>query len=231
MPEAAQPANPFHIAIDGPAGSGKSTAARGVSRALGITYIDTGAMYRAVALRIRRLGSEDNPAAWPDIARSATLSFEPTASGQHVFLDGEDVEGLIRSPEMSELTSRVSTDPAVRQAVTDAMRRMAASRDAVLEGRDIGTVVLPNAALKIFLKAPEEVRAQRRAGDLANAGRNVTPADLVREIRERDERDSTRASAPLARAADAVEIDTGRLDADAVVARIVNLAAERGFIR
>lgn len=231
MPEAAIPTHPFHIAIDGPAGSGKSTVARGVSRALGITYIDTGAMYRAMALRIRRLGYADKPADWADIARAATLSFEPTPSGQHVFLDGEDVEHLIRSPEMSELTSRISADPAVRDIVTDAMRRMAACRDAVLEGRDIGTVVLPGAALKVFLRAPEEIRAKRRAKDLAVAGLDVSARDLVREIRERDERDSKRASAPLARAADAVELDTSQLDAEGVVARIVSLAEERGFRR
>lgn len=225
------PTTPFHIAIDGPAGSGKSTAAKGASRALGITYIDTGAMYRAVALKVQRLGKVDEAAAWPGIARAARLSFEQAPDGQCVFLDGEDVEGKIRSPEMSELTSRVSADAGVRDAVTDAMRDMAASRDAVLEGRDIGTVVLPHAALKIFLAAPEEVRAGRRARDLTAAGREVTTDDLRREIRERDARDSSREAAPLVKAHDAVTIDTSALDAEGVVRRIVELARERGYNR
>jgi CMP/dCMP kinase len=221
--------SPFHIAIDGPAGSGKSTAAKGVARALGITHLDTGAMYRAVALKVRREGVEQDPSEWQRIAESADLSFRQTASGQRILLDGEDVEDLIRTPEMSELTSRVSADPEVRRAVTKAMRRMASTSDAVLEGRDIGTVVLPQAALKVYLVAPEEVRAARRAADLTSAGQAASEGDLRREIRERDARDSGRTAAPLLKAADAVELDTSLLDADVVAARIAELARERGF--
>jgi cytidylate kinase len=198
------------IAIDGPAGAGKSTLARAVAAALGFTYLDTGAMYRAVALRAAQTG---RPA--PEIAKNLKLEL-----GERVRVDGEDVTEAIRTPAISAAASQVAADPAVRAAMVALQRQLIEAGDWVAEGRDIGTVVAPDAELKIFLTASPEVRAGRRAGE---RGTSETSAVLAEQL-ERDERDSTRAHSPLTAAPDAVVIDSSELGLDAVVARVTGLA-------
>ena len=199
------------IAIDGPAGAGKSTVARAVARALGYTYLDTGAMYRAVACRAAADGAD--PA---EVARSVRLEL-----GERVRVDGEDVTERIREPWVSEASSRVSADPGVREVLVAQQRRILEEGDWVAEGRDIGTVVAPDADVKVFLTAAPEERARRRAAELgADAG------VVLRELVMRDERDSSREHAPLAPAPDAVPVDTTGLSLQEVVEQIVMLAVE-----
>ncbi len=196
------------VAIDGPAGAGKSTVARAVARALGATYLDTGAMYRVVALA--RLRGAADP------ARVAI------GLGARVTLAGEDVTEAIRTPEVSAEASRVSADPAVREALVAQQRAIVAEGDWVAEGRDIGTVVAPDAEVKVWLTADPSERARRRAAQLG-----ADLEDVLRDQRERDERDRTRRFAPMAKAPDAVEVDTTGLAVDEVVDRIVSLARTR----
>ncbi|UTI63139.1 (d)CMP kinase [Paraconexibacter antarcticus] len=186
------------VALDGPAGAGKSTVARAVAEALGFTYLDTGAMYRCVGLRA---------AVDPDVD-AATLDIR--FDGERVLLDGEDVSDTIRTPEAGQVASRIATDPAVREALVTAQRRIIATGDFVAEGRDIGTVVAPDAEVKVWLTASAEERARRRE----------IP---VQELTERDERDASRETSPMKPADDAVEVDTTGLAIDEVVARIVGL--------
>lgn len=200
------------VAIDGPAGAGKSTAARAAARALGFAYLDTGAMYRCVALAVARDGT---PAA--DAARR--MRIDP---GPPVRLDGEDVSAAIRAPELSDLASQVAADPNVRRAVVARQRQLVADGDWVAEGRDIGTVVAPGAELKLFLTASAAERARRRA---AESGQAV--AEVLDEIARRDRRDSEREHSPLRAAEDAVAIDTTGETLELVVARIVTLVGDR----
>jgi len=200
------------VAIDGPAGAGKSTAARAAARALGFAYLDTGAMYRCVALAVARDGT---PAA--DAARR--MRIDP---GPPVRLDGEDVSAAIRAPELSDLASQVAADPNVRRAVVARQRELVADGDWVAEGRDIGTVVAPGAELKLFLTASAAERARRRA---AESGQAV--AEVLDEIARRDRRDSEREHSPLRAAEDAVAIDTTGETLELVVARIVTLVGDR----
>ena len=200
------------VAIDGPAGAGKSTVARAVAATLGFTYLDTGAMYRCVGLGAQRSGRD--PA---EVARTARISV-----GERVLLDGEDVTGLIRSAEVSEAASRAAADPAVREALVDQQRRIMSSGDWVAEGRDIGTVVAPDAAVKVYLTASPQERARRRGGELG-----VDVESVLAEQAARDRRDAARPVSPLVQAADAVELDTTGLTLDEVVARIVALVRTR----
>ncbi|HEY3265665.1 MAG TPA: (d)CMP kinase [Armatimonadota bacterium] len=218
--------HPMQVAIDGPAGAGKSTVAKGVAKALGFIYVDTGAMYRAVALRVLRMTGPDAELDWGETARGVCLEFRQTPTGQHIFMDGEDVEEAIREPQVSDWSSRVSADPRVRRALTVQMQRMGRKVSVVMEGRDVGTVVMPDARLKVFLTAAPEERARRRTMELAAKGQTVPEAQVLAEIRERDHRDTTRADAPLVKAADAVEVDTSGLTPDAVIQRIVALARD-----
>jgi CMP/dCMP kinase len=196
------------VAIDGPAGAGKSTVARAAARALGFGYLDSGAMYRAAALAaILRGGAASEAAEQADIEL-----------GERVLLDGRDVTDAIRSPEVSEAASKVATNPRVRAALAPKQRALLRSGDWVVEGRDIGTVVAPDAAVKVFLTASAEERARRRAAELG--------ADLDTVLRDqalRDAQDSTREHSPLAPAPDAVELDTTGLDVEQVVSKIVEL--------
>ncbi len=200
------------IAIDGPSGAGKSTVARAVAQALGFRYLDTGAMYRCVALASLRSGQRA-------AALADTVAIE---LGERVLLDGEDVSTAIRAPEVAELASQVAADPAVRRALTGVQRRLLAHGDWVAEGRDIGTVVAPRAEVKVFLTADDDARAQRRARELG-----LDAARVLEEQRLRDERDRTREQAPLRPAADATVIDSSGLAAAQVVERIVALATGR----
>jgi len=200
------------VAIDGPAGAGKSTVARGVARALGFTYLDSGAMYRCVALAVLERGGE--PA---DVARAIEVEV-----GERVLLDGRDVTEAIRTPEVSEAASRVAADPGVREALVEKQRELLASGDWVAEGRDIGTVVAPGAELKVFLSASGEERARRRAAELG-----ADPDTVLAEQALRDERDRTREHSPLEPAPGAVELDTTGLSVDEVVERIAGLVRER----
>jgi cytidylate kinase len=197
------------VAIDGPAGAGKSTVARGLARALGFTYLDSGAMYRGVAL-----ASLERDGAPADIARDVELEV-----GDRVRLDGRDVTEAIRTPEVSERASRVAADPGVREAMVAKQRELIAGGDWVAEGRDIGTVVAPDAELKVFLTASPQERARRRAGELGADERTVMADQALR-----DQRDRTREHSPLVAAPGSVELDTTGLTADEVVQRVVELA-------
>jgi cytidylate kinase len=200
------------IAIDGPAGAGKSTVARAVAAALGWCYLDTGAMYRCVALA--SLGSAAPVA---ELAAGAQIEL-----GERVLLNGVDVTEAIRTPEVSARASQVAADPDVRRALTGAQRRLLAHGDWVAEGRDIGTVVAPQAQVKVYLDAGEAERARRRAAELG-----LDAAVVLADQRLRDTRDQAREQAPLRPAPDAVVIDTSGLTAEQVAGRIVALAAGR----
>ena len=209
------------IAIDGPAGAGKSTVARALARRLGITYLDSGAMYRCLALAALRAGTDLDEA---DGLGALAGSIELRLDGDRVRLGGEDVGEAIRSPEVSAAASRVSVHAPVRAAMVERQRALIAAGDFVAEGRDIGTVVSPDAPLKVFLTADDEERAQRRAEESGESIERVRA-----EQRERDERDRAREHGALRPAADAVEIDTSGQDVEAVVGRLAALARERGL--
>lgn len=199
------------VAIDGPAGSGKSTTARAVAERLGMLYLDTGAMYRAVALAFLRQGRDFASVDAEAVLPALRLDVSHDADGMHVVLDGEDVSAAIRRPEVGELASRVSMLRAVREKLVAEQRRIGyehAETGVILDGRDIGTVVFPDADLKIFMVADDEVRARRRVEDLRERGIEAAFDDVLREIRERDRRDSARALAPLRQADDAIMLDT-----------------------
>lgn len=198
------------IAIDGPAGAGKSTVAKAVAAALGFTYLDTGAMYRSVALASLRRGA---PAA--ELAPALSISL-----GERVLLDGEDVTEAIRTPEVSERASQVASEPAVRRAMVAEQQRIMAVGDWVADGRDIGTVVAPDAALKVFLTASPAERARRRAAEHGLDVETVLAEQMIR-----DERDRNRAQSPLRPADGAVELDTTGLTFDEVVGQVIGLLA------
>lgn len=204
------------IAIDGPAGAGKSTVARAVARALGFTHLDSGAMYRCVALL-----SLDSPGTAPgQLAQAASIEFGFGGGKERVMLDGRDVTAEIRAPEVSEAASHVAADPRVREALVARQRELVAVGDWVAEGRDVGTVVAPDAEVKIFLTASPQERARRRAGELG-----ADPDTVLAEQTLRDERDIGREHSPLEPASDAVMLDTTGLTVDEVVGHIAALAA------
>lgn len=214
------------VAIDGPAGAGKSAVARRVAAQLGFVYIDTGAMYRAVALKALRAGADLPDAARLEaLASEARIEFEP--GGGRTLLDGEDVSEAIRAPGMSEAASRASEFSGVRRALVEKQRHMGAVGSVVMEGRDIGSVVFPDAAVKIYLDADPAVRAERRVREMAEKGQKLDAAQVEREIRERDLRDSTRADSPLQRAPGAVWVDTTALTLDQVEKTILRIVQER----
>lgn len=209
------------IAIDGPAGAGKSTVARGVARALGFTYLDSGAMYRCVALAALERGIDpEDGERLGELAWRLEIDFE----GDSVRLDGKPVGGGIRSPEVTVASSRVSVHPQVRQAMVKRQRELIAAGNYVAEGRDIGTVVSPDAPLKVFLTASEAERARRRAAEACQSVEQVR-----RAMEDRDRRDTQRRHGALQPAGDSVELDTTDLSIDAVVDRVVALARERGL--
>jgi cytidylate kinase len=220
---------PFVVAIDGPAGAGKSTVAKKLAARLGYAFLDTGAIYRAVALEARRQGIDWNDAdAVARVAQAIDVGFVPRGDVNGVEVGGRDVTREIRTPEMSDGASRVSAHAAVRAALLDLQRRLGSQRNIVAEGRDMGTVVFPDAAAKFFLTASPEERARRRGQELLVAGRPVDQAAVLRDLLERDQRDTTRAAAPLRRADDALEIDSGGLTPDQVVEKMAVIVTTRG---
>jgi cytidylate kinase len=216
------------IAIDGPVGSGKSTVARRVAEMLGYLHLDSGAMYRAVALAADREGvALDDAQRLEEVARAAHISLEMNGTEKRVRLNGEDVTEALRGPEMSQQASRVAQVPGVRRFLVAQQQRMGAAGGIVVEGRDIGTVVFPHAGLKIFLDADVEVRARRRWLEYEQKGRATDFAQMTAEIRERDHRDRDRTASPLRRAEDAVYVDSTAMEAEEVARLIVLLARER----
>lgn len=207
----------FHaIAIDGPAGAGKSTIAKGVAKALGYQYVDTGAIYRTVGYHMQMMGIGPRDA--DGIRRfldDVNIKIEYPGDGvQHMILNGRDVTGEIRTTEMAAYASAVSAQPCVREYLLDMQRALARTHSVVMDGRDIGTVVLPNAQVKVFLTASDAVRAQRRFAELSAKGEKITYEQVLEDIRQRDKQDSTRAIAPLRRAEDAVTLDTSELSVE-----------------
>jgi cytidylate kinase len=217
------------IAIDGPAGAGKSTAARLVAQRLGYLYIDTGAMYRAVALRALRAGVDlDDRDAVRRVAEETRIEFKPGAGHVRICVNGENVNHDIRTPEVTSLSSRVSVMPEVRAAMVCRQRELGAQGGIVMEGRDIGTVVFPDANVKVFLEASLDERAVRRVTEMRTKGFDVCFSEIRADIQERDERDARRDVSPMRPAPDAVRIVTDELSVDEVVQRILDLCAERG---
>jgi cytidylate kinase len=214
------------IAIDGPVGSGKSTLARRVAEMLHYLYIDTGAMYRALALKAAHNGitGDDALAA---LAASTRIDLKSVDGLQRVLLDGEDVTSAIRTPEIAQGASKVAVNPGVRHILVAEQRRAGHSGGVVMEGRDIGTVVFPDAELKIFLTASAEVRAQRRWREHQQKGESVDLARTLEQIRERDRRDRERATSPLRQAPDAVLVDSTAMDPEEVARLVTMLAKER----
>ena len=216
------------IAIDGPAGAGKSTVAKMVASRLGSVYVDTGAMYRAMALHVVEKGADINDAsAVAKAAESAVITIERKNGEQRVILGGTDVTGELRTERVSSAASVVSVVPEVRAKLVALQRELAEKEDVVMDGRDIGTVVLPNAALKIFLTADAGVRAHRRYLELMEKGEEADEEQILRDIKERDERDMTRAESPLKKADDAVAVDSSYISAEEVADRILELWREK----
>jgi cytidylate kinase len=215
------------IAIDGPAGAGKSTVARRVAEELGYTYIDTGAMYRALAWAVlqERIPLDD-PAAICRFAEMLPIRIEPGEGGPRVFAGNREVTGEIRTPEISNLTSPLSALPCIRHQMASLQAQLGARGGVVMEGRDIGTVVLPDAEIKVFLTASVDERARRRKAELAERGVAVPIETLRRDIAERDARDGSRDVAPMVPAADAAILDSDHLSADEVVSAILRRAEE-----
>lgn len=209
---------PLVVAIDGPAGVGKSTAARRLAARLHIPYVDTGAMYRAAALYLtsRQVDAGDR-AAVASAVGAMPLRLVLAGGGARVELDGQDPGESLRRPEVSALTSRIAIHPEVRQRLVALQQEFLRRHGGVMEGRDIGTVVVPETPYKFYLDAAPEVRARRRHAELARSGGASDPGEVARQLAERDARDSTRSESPLQPAPDAVHIDTGALAPDAVV--------------
>jgi cytidylate kinase len=222
------------IAIDGPAGAGKSTVAKHLAAHFGLLNLETGAMYRAFALKALRSGVDpDGAVALERLAGSTAISLEATPSGNRVLLDGEDVTGSIRDAEVTQGASKVSVHPVIRSWMVDLQREMGRAGGVVMEGRDIGTVVFPDADIKFFLDASPEARSQRRyeqasgpvAAESVPAG--FSQEAVTRELRERDDRDRNRAQSPLRPAPDAVIVDSTFLTLDEVLERIESIVRER----
>ena len=219
----------YSIAIDGPSGSGKSTMARRLAKAFGFIYVDTGAIYRTLGLACYRAGIDRRDAkAVMDILSALDIRIRYNEAGEQcMILNGEDVSREIRLPEISMCASDVSSHQEVRSFLLEMQRKFARENNVIMDGRDIGTVVLPDAELKIFLTASPEARARRRLAELQAKGENVSFEEVLRDINIRDEQDSTRAAAPLCKAKDAVELDSSDLSADETFGRLCEIVINR----
>ncbi|HEV3220335.1 MAG TPA: (d)CMP kinase [Candidatus Acidoferrales bacterium] len=217
------------IAIDGPVGSGKSTLARRVAQMLGYVYVDTGAMYRALALKALRRGLafDGNDENLVLLARETRIDLRAEDGTQRVFLDHEDVTTAIRTPEVSQAASRIAVNPGVRHVLVAEQRRAGEQGGVVMEGRDIGSVVFPDAQLKIFLTASPETRAERRWREHQQKGDTIDLRRTLEEIRERDRRDQGRTTSPLVRASDAVVVDSTAMEPEEVARLVVMLAKDK----
>ena len=218
----------FNIAIDGPAGAGKSTIAKQAASRLGFIYVDTGAMYRAIALYLLRneVDPEDEEAL-KQALKEIKIELKYLDNAQRIILNGEDVSGLIRTEQVSEMASLSSSKAIVRRALLSLQRDIAASNDVIMDGRDIGTVILPDADLKIYLTASVEARARRRFKEDQEKGFSYTLDEIKRDIQSRDQRDMNREVSPLKKADDAVEIDSSDMTIEEVLAEILRLKEER----
>ena len=198
------------ITIDGPAGSGKSTIAKMLAKELGYTYIDTGAMYRAVALMVKREGIDpDNPDAVVELMKKIQIDLKPAENGVQVFLNGEDVSKEIRTEEIGKIASKIARHSEVRKILVQMQRELGLkAKNVVIEGRDTGTVIFPDADIKFFFTASPEIRAERRFKELKEKGLNISYEEILKEIKERDYLDETRKDSPLRPAEDAIIIDT-----------------------
>ncbi len=225
------PARRIIVAIDGPAGAGKSTIARELARHFGLLNLETGAMYRAFALKALRAGLPlDESSGLEGLTAETTIRLEPGEEENRVVLDGEDVTGLIRNPTVTEAASRVSVFPAIRAWMVRLQQQLGAKRGVVMEGRDIGTVVFPNAEVKIFLDAAPEVRGQRRYEQLERKGAAAPPPppeEIVRDLRARDARDRNRADSPLKPAPDSVLLDSTNLTLEQAVSEAVKIVDQK----
>jgi CMP/dCMP kinase len=217
------------IAIDGPVGSGKSTLARRVAELLGYVYVDTGAMYRALAFKALRngLALDGHDEEWAALARATRIDLRAEDGTQRVFLDHDDVTSAIRTPEVSQAASKIAVNPGVRQVLVAEQRRAGEQGGVVMEGRDIGSVVFPDAQLKIFLTASPETRAERRWREHQQKGDQIDLQRTLEEIRERDRRDLQRSTSPLVRATDAVVVDSTAMEPEEVARLVVLLARDR----
>lgn len=216
------------IALDGPAGAGKSSIAKRAAKALDFIYVDTGALYRTIGLAATRKGVEPKPSAEVEkLLSEITVDLTFNDKGEQiVLLDGEDVSGLIRTPEASMMASKISAVPSVRAYLLDLQRNMAKSHNVIMDGRDIGTVVLPDAKVKIFLTASPEARAQRRYKELCEKGMDVKYEDILNDVITRDYNDSQRETAPLKPAEGCVMVDTTELDFEQSVEKIISVIKE-----
>ena len=215
------------IAIDGPAGAGKSTVAARLARKFGYVNLESGAMYRALALKAIEQGMDrSSEPALVELAKQSKIELIPTPDGNRVLLDGRDVSTRIREREVTDAASVVSVHPRVRELMVQLQRKMGEQGGVIMEGRDIGTVVFPNADVKIFLDADQSVRAGRRIAQV-NAKDPDQAAKLIRDMQERDRRDSTRATSPLVAAPDAIHLDTSELDIEQVIGEIDRIVSAR----
>ena len=215
------------VAIDGPAGAGKSTIAKLAAEKLGYAYIDTGAMYRSVAWKFLQTGREFDEAYISELANTMIIEFKPEAKVNRVFVDGTEVTEAIRTHEVTAIVSRVAAIGAVREAMVEQQRRMGEIGGVLMDGRDIGTVVFPHAQLKIFLTASVEERARRRYKEMVEKGQQVELAQLQEDIAARDKQDSERAISPLRQAEDALLLDTSDMSIAQVTDKILQLVQER----
>lgn len=225
--------SPVIVTIDGPAGSGKSTTARRAAETLDYVYLDTGAMYRAVALGFLEEDAVPTAEAAPDVLASLELDVRYKEDGMHVFLGDDDVTSRIRTSEVGEMASRISSLRAVREHLVEGQRRIGFDKEethggVILDGRDTGTVIFPNADLKVYMVADAEERARRRQQEYAEDGKEVSLDEIQAQIEERDRRDRNRDIAPLRRAEDAIELDTTDQSIDEQVAFVVDRVKEQG---